>query len=193
MTSLCYCDGRNESEFKNALKDLCGADSSVATKCGTMDTTAATKVSKSDWLKRVCQEEGEHTCSVPHTFPKTLLELPPFRSWWLSSRLFGCPHTLQLACHPKQLQAITASATKQNILMSLGGSLSPLPCHFLTPQTAARRAHSTCMGNRLQQQHAEGARSPACKFPKAETRFCNQRNSMFLNKAASTCSCMTCG
>lgn len=48
IASLCSCDGRNKSELKNALKGLSGADPSVAMKYGTMDTTAATKVSKSD-------------------------------------------------------------------------------------------------------------------------------------------------
>lgn len=48
IASLCCPDGRNKTELKNALIGLCGADQPVAIKGGTMDTTTATKVSRSD-------------------------------------------------------------------------------------------------------------------------------------------------
>lgn len=95
---------------------------------------------------------------------------------WPGSGLFGWPYTLQLACQPKHLWAVRASAMKQNLLMNLCGSnLTITPCYPLTRQMAARRAHTGCTCTRLQWQQAERAGSSACKISWTETSFCNTK------------------
>lgn len=157
IASLCSPDGRNESEFKNALIGLCGADPSVAIKGGTTDTTAATKVSRSYWqnARRVCQGEGEHICSVPHTFPKQLLQpsLQVLAGWvqvcLAVFTLFSWPVTPNSS---KQLHSLLQSKTYWWTCMGVTSPLPPPAPHpsnnskespfrlhcYQTPVTAAR-------------------------------------------------------
>lgn len=169
-------------EFKNALKGSCGADPSVVTKCGTMDTTAATEVSKSDWQKSVwlCASLSLSICCNY-----------AFRSWLAEYRSVCLLSHSSAGLSPQTAPSNYSLCYKAKHTDELGWKY---PHHYhhrpLILQTAA--VHSICTGTTLQWQQAQGAGSSACKFPKTEMRFCNQRNSMFLNKAASTCSCTTC-
>lgn len=111
---------------------------------------------------------------------------------WPGSGLFGCPHTLQLACQPTHLQADRASLQNKTYRWTCAGVTSPFPRATLSsfkwqqgePMLAAP---VTRLGDSRQ-------RGLDPEPVKSELRwvFVRQRNSMFLNKTASTHSCMTC-
>lgn len=141
--------------FKNALK-------------GTMDATNAT------WPCKPVSAKGKVStfalCLIPYLSICYKHHLGP---GWPGSGLFGCPHTLQLACQLTHLQAGRASATKQNIQMDLCSSnLTTAPCYLLILQIAARRAHTGSTSTRLSDSRQTGLDPQPVK---SELSFCNTK------------------
>lgn len=125
---------QKQNELKNALKGLSGADPFVAMKYGTMDTTAATKVSKSDWQNRRGSAKGKvNTFALCLILSLSICYNHPFRSWLAEFRSVWLSSHSSVGLPSQTAPSNYSSATKQNILRNLCGSNLAITPATLTP------------------------------------------------------------